>query len=67
MLILKKKNKAIGTIIYFFQGKLHISYILYLQKILSNAGYCNKNIPVIQTGLGVKEKVQKIGRSYTWT
>ena len=56
-----------GTRIAFYQEGKHLSYILWLHKILSNLGYCNPISPKIQTRLGKKGIVRKIVRFKTWT
>lgn len=56
-----------GTRIAFYQEGKHLSYILWLHKIISNLGYCNPILPKIQTRLGKKGIVRKIVRFKTWT
>jgi hypothetical protein len=49
-----------GTRITFYQEGHHLQYILYLHKFLSELGYCNSKIPIVQTRLGVQGKIRKI-------
>ena len=63
----EKRLLGTGTRISFFQEGIHIQYILYLHKILSDSGYCNSKIPIIRNRLGTKGKVRKIIRFSTWT
>lgn len=63
----EKRISGLGTRISFFQEDSHVEYILYLHKLLSDAGYCNNKIPVISKRLGIKGKIRKIVRFSTWT
>lgn len=63
----EKRLTGTGTRISFFQENSHVKYILYLHKLLSEAGYCNDKLPVIKERLGFKGKVRKIVRFSTWT
>jgi ubiquinol-cytochrome c reductase cytochrome b subunit len=64
---LNGEKEGLGTRISFYQGAIHIEYLLYLHKILSTLGYCNTKIPIITTRLGPKGKILKIIRFSTWT
>src|SRR5256885_15342650 len=44
----EKRTLGHGTRISFFQEATHLSYIHYLHKILSEAGYCNSKLPDIK-------------------
>jgi ubiquinol-cytochrome c reductase cytochrome b subunit len=61
----EKRLRGVGTRIIFFQEAVHVEYILYLHKILSNLGYCNSKLPVITSRLGIKGKIRKIVRFST--
>jgi len=63
----EKRSNGIGTRINFYQEAIHVKYLLYLHKIISNLGYCNTKIPTITTRLGSKGKIRKIIRFSTWT
>jgi ubiquinol-cytochrome c reductase cytochrome b subunit len=63
----EKRLKGLGTRISFFQEDVHIEYLLYLHKMLSDLGYCNPKVPVATTRLGAKGKIRKIIRFSTWT
>lgn len=63
----EKRIGGIGTRITFQQEDSHGKYGLYLHSLLANAGYCNENIPQLQTRLGNKGKVRKVIRFRTWT
>lgn len=63
----ERRLKGVGTRISFFQEAVHVEYILYLHKILSDLGYCNPKIPVVSSRLGTKGKIRKIVRFSTWT
>jgi len=56
-----------GTRITFYQENTHKDYLLWLHKLISNKGYCNENIPVLQTRLGKYGKIRKIIRFKTFT
>jgi len=50
----------IGTRFNFNQEAVHIKYILFLHKLLSELSYCNSNLPIITTKLGNKGKLKKV-------
>lgn len=56
-----------GTRICFYQEDSHLSYLLWLHKLIADLGYCNPNIPKINTRLGKKGVVRKVIRFKTWT
>ena len=56
-----------GTRITFYQEGSHVSYLIWLHKLISEFGYCNTNLPYITTRLGKKGVVRKIIRFKTWT
>ena len=56
----EKRLIGLGTRISFFQESVHVEYLLYLHKLLSELGYCNPKIPIITNRLGVKGKLRKI-------
>lgn len=62
----KRKEKG-GTRISFYQENTHLSYILWLHKMLSIRGYTSINLPMSKTRLGEKGIVRKILRFHTWT
>jgi ubiquinol-cytochrome c reductase cytochrome b subunit len=49
-----------GARISFYQEGSHISYLIWLHKLISELGYCNTNLPKITTRLGKKGVVIKI-------
>jgi len=61
------RNKGNGTRIRFYQEGIHLSYLIWLHKLLADLGYCNPTIPDIQTRLGKNGVVRKIIRFNTWT
>ena len=63
----EKRLIGLGTRISFFQEDVHIEYLLYLHKMLSDLGYCNPKVPVATIRLGAKGKIRKIIRFSTWT
>lgn len=63
----EKRVLGIGTRISFYQEETHLSYIYFIHKILSQAGYCNNKTPTITKRLGFKGKIRKIARFHTWT
>jgi len=63
----EKRNGGLGTRISFYQEHTHVSYLLWLHSLLATNGYCNNNIPQIQTRLGSKGVVRKVLRIHTWT
>jgi len=54
------KFLSVGTRFNFYQEGVHIKYILFLHKLLSDLGYCNSNLPNITTRLGSKGKLKKV-------
>lgn len=63
----EKRLSGVGTRVSFYQEAIHVEYLLYLHKILSELGYCNAKIPTITYRLGTKGKIRKIVRFSTWT
>jgi hypothetical protein len=57
--------KGNGTRINFYQEGSHVSYLIWLHKLISELGYCNTNLPKITTRLGKKGVVRKIIRFNT--
>lgn len=63
----ERRIKGIGSRLTFYQEGVHVSYLLWLHSLFSELGYCNSNVPKIQTRLGSKGIVRKIIRFRTWT
>ena len=63
----EKRSKGVGTRISFFQEAVHVEYLFYLHKTLSELGYSNPKIPIVTSRLGTKGKIRKIVRFSTWT
>jgi ubiquinol-cytochrome c reductase cytochrome b subunit len=63
----ERRIKGNGTRVTFYQEGVHVSYLLWLHSLFSELGYCNSNVPEIQTRLGSKGIVRKIIRFRTWT
>jgi ubiquinol-cytochrome c reductase cytochrome b subunit len=63
----EKRLLEIGTRFSFSQEAVHVEYMLFLHKLLSELGYCNPNLPFITTRLGSKGKIRKIIKFSTWT
>jgi len=61
----EKRAGGLGTRILFYQEAVHVEYIYYLHKFFSNLGYCNPNIPVVTSRLGLKGKLRKVVRFRT--
>jgi ubiquinol-cytochrome c reductase cytochrome b subunit len=61
------EKRANGTRISFYQEASHVSYLIWQHNFLSNLGYCNTNLPKINTRLGKYGKIRKIIRFHTWT
>jgi ubiquinol-cytochrome c reductase cytochrome b subunit len=57
--------KGNGTRIAFYQEGSHVSYLIWLHKLVSELGYCNINLPQLTTRLGKKGVVRKIIRFKT--
>jgi LAGLIDADG DNA endonuclease family len=57
--------KGNGTRISFYQEGSHVSYLIWLHKLISELGYCNTKLPKITTRLGKKGVVRKIIRFNT--
>lgn len=62
----EKRLNGVGTRICFFQEAVHVEYIFYLHKFLSELGYCNK-VPVVTKRLGSNGKLRRIVRFSTLT
>jgi ubiquinol-cytochrome c reductase cytochrome b subunit len=58
---------GVGTRFSFYQEAVHVKYMLFLHKLLSELGYCNSKLPIITTKLGSKGKIKKIIKFSTWT
>jgi hypothetical protein len=56
-----------GSRFAFYQEKTHGEYLLWLHKIISNLGYCKKEIPIIQTRIGVNKELRYLFRFRTFT
>jgi ubiquinol-cytochrome c reductase cytochrome b subunit len=63
----EKRLLGVGTRFKFSQEAVHVKYLMFLHKLLSELGYCNSKLPVIKTRLGSKGKLRKIVRFSTWT
>nr|UEP17219.1 hypothetical protein [Lactarius zonarius] len=63
----EKRLFGVGTRFSLYQEAVHVKYMLFLHKLLSDLGYCNSKLPVITTRLGSKGKIRKIVRISTWT
>lgn len=63
----ERRYKGNGTRISFYQEGSHVSYLIWLHNLVSNLGYCNSNIPKIETRLNKRNIVRKIIRFRTWT
>lgn len=63
----ERRLKGNGTRLTFYQEGIHVSYLLWLHKLLSDLSYCSSNLPVIKNRLGSKGIVRKIIRFRTWT
>jgi ubiquinol-cytochrome c reductase cytochrome b subunit len=61
----EKRLLGVGTRFSFYQEAVHVEYMLFLHKLLSELGYCNPNLPIITTRLGSKGKIRKIVRFTT--
>jgi ubiquinol-cytochrome c reductase cytochrome b subunit len=61
----EKRLLGVGTSFSFYQQAIHINYLIFLHKLLSELGYCNSKLPVITTSLGSKGKIIKIVRFST--
>lgn len=51
----------------FYQENSHEEYLIYLHNLIAQFGYCNSNVPKLQTRLGTKGKIRKIIRFSTWS
>lgn len=63
----ENRKQGNGTRICFYQEASHLSYLIYLHKLISNLGYCNINLPKSHTRLGKGGVIRKICRFNTWT
>lgn len=63
----ERRKSGKGTRISFYQEGSHSAYLFYLHNLVSSLGYCNTNIPKIQTRLKKNGDIRKIIRFHTWT
>lgn len=63
----EKRKQGNGTRICFYQEASHLSYLIYLHKLISDLEYCNKILPQPKTRLGKGGIVRRISRFSTWT
>ena len=63
----EKNLLGVGARFSFSQEAVHIKYLLFLHKLISELGYCKSNLPVITTRLGSKGKLKKVAKFSTWT
>lgn len=63
----EKRKGGKGTRILFYQEGSHNEYLLFLHRLIANLGYCNTNIPKLQTRISNNGKIRKIIRFSTWT
>lgn len=63
----EKRKEGKGTRILFYQEGSHTDYLLFLHRLIANLGYCNSNIPKLQTRIGNNGKIRIIIRFSTWT
>lgn len=63
----ERRSSGNGTRIGFYQEALHSEYLLHLHRLIADLGYCNPNIPVIQTRLGANGLLRYIIRFHTYT
>lgn len=63
----EKRKGGKGTRILFYQEGSHNEYLLFLHRLIANLGYCNTNIPKLQTRISNNGKIKKIIRFSTWT
>jgi hypothetical protein len=61
----EKRLLGLGTRFNFYQEAVHVEYMLFLHKLLSELDYCNSKLPIITTRLGNKGKIRKIVRFST--
>lgn len=61
------EKKSNNTRITFQQKAKHLQYGLWLHQFINKLGYCNSNIPEINTRLDKKGQIRKIIRFKTWT
>ena len=63
----ERRKNGNGTRLSFSQESHIEEYLLWLFNLISKLGYCNPNIPIIQTRLGPKGKIRHIIRFHTYT
>jgi ubiquinol-cytochrome c reductase cytochrome b subunit len=63
------ERRGPSTRIHFSQESKNIAYLIYLWKLLKNAGYCSEKEPKIQTRLGKKGTIRYVCRfkSYSFS
>lgn len=63
----ERRTSGNGTRLSIAQESSHSEYLLYLHSLIANLGYCNPNVPVIQTRLVTNGKTRYILRFHTYT
>jgi len=56
-----------GTKFKFSQKGVHVTYILFIYKQLSELGYCNSNLPSFKIKLCSKGKLKRVVKFSTWS
>lgn len=63
----EKRKEGNGTRLSFSQESNRKSYLIWLHSIISEKGYCNPTVPVVQSRIGAGGKVRYIIRFHTFT
>lgn len=63
----ERRSSGNGTRISLSQESSRGEYLMYLHGLIAKLGYCNPNIPAIQTRLGTNGKTRYILRFHTYT
>lgn len=63
----ERRNSGNGTRVSISQESNRSQYLLYLHNLIANLSYCNPNVPLIQSRLGVNGNTRYIIRFHTYT
>lgn len=63
----ERRSLGNGTRISFSEESKHTEYLIWLHNLVAKLGYCNPNLPKLQTRLGRKGSLRYILRFHTYT
>ena len=63
----ERRVMGFGTRLSISQESNRAEYLLYLHGLIANLGYCNPNVPKIQSRMGTAGKIRYVLRFHTYT